>query len=149
MGVGITGTNVGSIVGLESASGGDRYKTTSSTSQTIVSSGNLTFTVDSGLSYVSQQEVIIAHDANNHMHGTIVSYSGTSLVVEIKHKTGFGTYNSWDINLDGTPVDALTGSGTAGQLARFTAARTLESVAPEELNLKAASLTNISDLTLS
>ncbi len=127
----------------------DRYKTTSSTSQTIVSSGSLTFTVAANLAYTPQQEVVIAYDASNHMHGTVTAYSGTTLVVDIKHKTGSGTYAAWTINLDGTPVDALTGFGTAGQLAQFTAARTLESVAPEDLNLKAASLTNISDLTLS
>ena len=127
----------------------DRYKTTSSTSNAIVSSGSLTFTVDADLSYIAMQEVLIVHDANNHMHGSITSYSGTTLIVDIKHKTGSGTYNSWDINLDGTPIDALTGFGTAGQLARFTAARTLESVASDELDLKAASFTNISSLTLS
>lgn len=107
----------------------DRYKTTSTTSHTIVSNGNLTFTVDSNLSYVSQQEVIIAYDANNHMHGTVVSYSGTSLVVDISHKTGSGTYASWSINLDGTPIDAITGSGTIGEMAVFTAARVIGSAA--------------------
>lgn len=105
----------------------DRYKTTSTTSQSIVSSGNLTFTVAANLSYVSQQEVIIAHDANNHMHGTVVSYAGTSLVVEIKHKTGSGTYNSWAINLDGTPVDAITGAGTVGRVPYFSGGQVLGS----------------------
>jgi hypothetical protein len=79
----------------------DRYKTTSTTSQTIVSTGPLTFTVDANLAYTPQQDVIIAHDANNHMHGIVLSYSGTTLEVDIKHKTGSGTYSSWIINLDG------------------------------------------------
>lgn len=91
-------------------SGGDRYKTTSTTPNTIVSIGTLTFTVDSGLSYITQQDVIIAHDDNNHMHGTVVSYSGTTLVVDIQHKTGSGTYSAWTINLDGVPIEAITGA---------------------------------------
>lgn len=104
---------------------GDRYKTTSTTSNTIVSTGSLTFTVDAGLSYIPLQEVVIVHDINNHMHGTITSYSGTTLIVDISHKTGSGTYNSWTINLDGTPVDAVTGSGTIGSLSKWSAASVL------------------------
>jgi hypothetical protein len=105
----------------------DRYKTTSTTSHAIVSSGNLNFVVDVNLAYISHQEVIIAYDINNHMHGTVISYSDNSLTVEIKHKTGSGTYSNWNINLDGTPVDALTGIGNVGELAIFTASRVLGS----------------------
>lgn len=112
----------------------DRYKTTSTTSNTIVSSGSLTFTVDAGLSYIPLQEVLIVHDTNNHMHGSVTSYSGTTMIVDIKHKTGSGTYSSWTINLDGTPVDALTGSGTVGELATFTAAQALGSTPIKTIN---------------
>jgi hypothetical protein len=90
----------------------DRYKTTSTTSHTIVPTGTLSFTVDSGLSYIPLQDVIIAHNSSNHMHGQVNSYSGTTLVVDIQHKTGSGTYSSWDINLDGVPV----GGGIDGTL---------------------------------
>lgn len=78
----------------------DRYKTTSTTSQTIVSTGTLTFTVASNLAYSPMQDVIIAFDSSNHMHGSVVSYSGTTLIVDIAQKTGSGTYSSWTINLD-------------------------------------------------
>lgn len=95
----------------------DRYRTTSTTSQTIVSTWSLTFTVGANLAYIPQQDVIIVYDSSNHMHGTVTSYSGTTMVVDITHKTGSGTYNSWVINLDGVPIPAtgwsLTGnSGT-------------------------------------
>ena len=96
------------------ASLSDRYKTTSTTSQAIVSTGTLTFTVDADLAYTPQQDIIIAYDSSNHMHGTVTSYSGTSLVVDIQHKTGAGTYASWVINLDAisaTPV-SVTDSAT-------------------------------------
>jgi hypothetical protein len=103
----------------------DRYKTTSVTSNTI-GNGSKTFTVDANLSYITLQEVLIVFNASNHMHGTVTSYSGTTLVVDIKHNTGSGTYTLWSINLDGTPVDAITGSGTANRLAYFTAAQVID-----------------------
>jgi len=78
----------------------DRYKTSSTTTHTIVSTWSLTFTVDAGLAYIPQQDVIIVYDATNNMHGTITSYSGTTMIVDIQHKTGSGTYSSWVINLD-------------------------------------------------
>lgn len=105
----------------------DRYKTTSTTSNSV-SNGTKTFTVDFNLSYIPLQEVLVVHNPANHMHGEVISYSGTTLVVDIKQHTGSGTYTSWTINLDGTPVDALTGSGTANEIAYFTAARVLASL---------------------
>lgn len=82
----------------------DRYKTTSTTSQAIVPTWTLTFTVDGDLSYTPQQDIIIAYDASNHMHWYVVSYSWTTLVVSIAHKTGSWTYSSWIINLDSISV---------------------------------------------
>lgn len=105
----------------------DRYKTTSSSSNSI-GNGTKTFTVDANLSYIPLQEVLIVYDASNHMHGEVTSYSGTTLIVDVKHHTGSGTYTSWLINLDGTPVDALTGSGTSNEIAYFTAAQVLASL---------------------
>jgi hypothetical protein len=130
-GSGVTATASGNDVTVNITGGsgsGDRYKTTSTTLHTIVSTGTLTFTVDAGLSYIPLQEVVIVFDVSNHMHGSVVSYSGTSLVVDIKHKTGSGTYSNWTINLDGTPVDALTGSGTTNELAYFTGGQVLGSL---------------------
>lgn len=106
----------------------DRYKTTSATSNSI-SNGSKTFTVDANLAYIPLQEVLIVYDASNHMHGEVTSYSGTTLVVDVKTHTGSGTYTSWDINLDGTPVDAITGTGTVNRLAYFTAAQVIDDAA--------------------
>ena len=103
----------------------DRYKTTSVTSNTI-GNGSKTFTVDANLAYIPLQEVLVVYNSSNHMHGTVTSYSGTTLVVDIKNHTGSGTYTLWSINLDGTPVDAITGSGTANRLAYFTAAQVID-----------------------
>lgn len=81
---------------------GDRYLTTSTTSNTI-SNGAKTFTVQTGLSYSSQQDVVISFDAANHMHARVTSYnSGTGvLVVDVQNHTGSGTYASWTINVGG------------------------------------------------
>lgn len=106
----------------------DRYSTSSVTSNTI-SNGAKTFTVDADLAYIPLQEVLIVYDPSNHMHATVTSYSGTTLVVDVKTNTGSGTYTSWVLNLDGVPVDAITGVGTANELAYFTAGQVIASLA--------------------
>ncbi len=106
----------------------DRYKTSSVTSNSI-SNGAKTFTVDANLAYIPLQEVLIVFNASNHMHATVTSYSGTTLVVDVKTHTGSGTYTSWVINLDGVPIDAITGVGTVNRLAYFTAAQVIDDAA--------------------
>jgi hypothetical protein len=105
----------------------DRYKTSSVTSNTI-SNGAKIFTVDANLAYIPLQEVLIVNDPTHHMHGTVVSYSGTTLTVDINSHTGTGTFSSWVINLDGTPVDAITGVGTANEIAYFTGGQVIASL---------------------
>jgi hypothetical protein len=87
---------------------GDKYRTTSTTTATI-SNGTKTFTVSSGLSYTATQDVTIVADVDNHMHATVVSYSGTTLVVDVTQHTGTGTFSSWTINVGGV----TTGGGAA------------------------------------
>ncbi len=88
---------------------GDRYKTTSTDSQTISNSGQLTFNVETGLSYIPKQDVIILYDALNYMNGEVSSYDNLTgiLIVDIKSKTGSGTYSSWKIALDGLQGQVL------------------------------------------
>jgi hypothetical protein len=105
----------------------DRYSTSSITSNSI-SNGSKTFTVDADLAYIPLQEVLIVNDPTHHMHATVTSYSGTTLVVDVKHNTGSGTFIVWVINLDGVPVDAITGVGTANEIAYFTAGQVIASL---------------------
>lgn len=105
---------------------GDKYKTTSSTCNDIVSTGNLTFTVATGLAYTPLQDVIIVADGTgtNHMHGEVVSYNSLTgeLVVSIKQKQGNGNHCNWTINLDAIKLNEVSvyfGSNdplTAGQV---------------------------------
>jgi len=122
--ISVTGTAAAPIINSLS----DRYKTTS-LSSVLIGNGSKTFTVDANLSYIPLQEVLIVYDASNHMHGEVTSYSGTTLIVDVQHHTGGGTFASWVINLDGTPVDAITGTGTANRLAYFTATQVIDDVA--------------------
>lgn len=72
------------------------WATTSSTSNTI-STGAKTFTVASSiLPVVVGQGVSIASGTNT-MFGTVTSYVGTTLVVNIISIAGSGTYSSWTI----------------------------------------------------
>jgi hypothetical protein len=107
----------------------DRYKTSSVTSNSV-SNGSKNFTVDLNLSYIPLQEILVVFNPANHMHGEVTSYNAATgaLVVDIKNHTGSGTYTSWVLNLDGTPVDAITGSGTVNEIAYFTAARIIASL---------------------
>ena len=106
----------------------DRYSTSSTSSNTIDNGNGKVFTVDANLAYIPLQEVLIVNDPTHHMHGTVVSYSGTTLTVDINSHTGTGTFSSWVINLDGTPVDAITGVGTANEIAYFTGGQVIDSL---------------------
>lgn len=104
----------------------------SSTSATI-STGSRTFTVQSGKAFAANQWVVIYQTANNAnaMLGQIVSYSGTSLAVNVTATGGAGTYAAWTIVLTNSPAGAgitppvgtgnVTGPGssTAGHVATF------------------------------
>jgi hypothetical protein len=104
---------------------GDRYLTTSTTSLTI-DNANKTFTVATGLSYSSQQDIVISYDASNHMHARVIAYNPSTgqLDVDVLSHTGSGTYAAWVINVGGTPAlasvvwgDILGTLGNQGDLA--------------------------------
>ena len=123
--ISVTGTSTAPIINSLS----DRYSTTSVTSNTI-SNGAKTFTVDADLAYIPLQEVLIVNDPTHHMHATVTSYSGTTLVVDVTSHTGSaGPYTSWVLNLDGVPIDAITGVGTVNEIAYFTAGQVIASLA--------------------
>lgn len=96
--------------GLAGATGApgqsDKYKTTSTSTLTVSNLDAQTLTVEPGLSWTVGQNAVIAFDANNHIHGTVVSYDTTTgvMVFDGNSHTGNGTHSSWTVNLDG-PVN--------------------------------------------
>ena len=106
----------------------DRYSTSSTSTNTIDNGNGKIFTVDANLAYIPLQEVLIVNDPAHHMHGTVTSYSGTTLVVDVNSHTGTGSFSSWVINLDGVPIDAITGVGTANEISYFTSGQVIASL---------------------
>ena len=101
---------------------GDRYLTTSTTSLAI-NNATKTLTVGTGLSYTPTQNVTIAYDASNHMHGEVLTYdSGTGVMtVDVNHHTGSGTYAAWTVNVGGvTPVTSTAWGAITGTLSAQT-----------------------------
>ena len=101
---------------------GDRYLTTSTTSLTI-NNATKTLTVGTGLSYTTTQNVTIAYDASNHMHGEVLTYnSGTGVMtVDVNNHTGTGTYAAWVVNVGGvTPVTSTAWGAITGTLSAQT-----------------------------
>ena len=97
---------------------GDRYLTSSTTSLTINNS-NKTLTVGTGLSYTTQQDLVIAYDADHHMHARVTTYNSSTGVMEVDviSHTGTGTYASWTVNVGGTvPLQSVEWGEILGTL---------------------------------
>lgn len=113
---GATGPQGSGATGATGATGlpGDRYATTTTDSLNIAT-GNVTFTVETGLAYTTAQDVIIAYDIGNFMTGPVSTYySGNgSMTVNVTAVTGSGTYSTWDVNLNGA-VGAVGDTGATG-----------------------------------
>jgi hypothetical protein len=71
------------------------WSTTSVTSNTIAL-GAHTFTVEAGLTAEAGDDVFIVSGVNT-MSGTVTSYAGTTLIVDITEISGSGTYTAWVI----------------------------------------------------
>ena len=97
----------------------------SSTSTVTIGTGSQTFTVPTGLSIIAGQPVFIFDQANppisgqslvgNTETGTVTSYSGSSLVVNIATVTGSGTPTNWIIVVymaAVTGVSVILGTGS-------------------------------------
>lgn len=106
-------------------SAGPTYNSTSSTSL-VVSTGSKAFTVASDLPYVEGQRLRAASDADTSvwMSGLVVSYSSTTLTLNVDLTGAAGTAADWIISLTGEKGDAgpaggVTGATTDNAIARF------------------------------
>lgn len=88
-----------------------------STSSITIGAGNKTFTTQAGEQYTPGIFMTAVSNANgaNWMGGQVVSYSGTSLVLNVTVTGGSGTFNDWNLSLAGIP-GATGPQGPAGSL---------------------------------
>lgn len=128
---------------------GDSYLTQSDSTNTI-GNGTKTFTVEAGLSYTPTQDCTIVFNSSNHMHGLVVTYSGTTLVVDVTQHTGSGSYSVWTINVGGltTAAGALLSANNLSDVANTAASLTNLGGVPTSRTVSAgAGLTGGGDLT--
>ncbi len=111
---------------------GDRYKTTSSTTLTISSSGTKTFTIETELGYSINQTIKVSYDTGNYMIMNITSYNSNTGVMQadVLSSVGSGAYSSWIVNLEGavgeigyTGSQGFTGSSGAFAAVGFTGSK--------------------------
>ena len=76
----------------------------SSTSSITIGTGSKTFATQSGLAYMAGEYIRVVYviDSDYWMEGTVLSYSGTTLVVNVVLTSGAGTINLWNIGVAGT-----------------------------------------------
>jgi len=127
------------------ANRGDKYLTTSTSTNTIDNGNGKTFNCAIDLSYIPTQAVTIVYDINNHMHCTVVSYNSSTgvMVVNSDSHSGSGTYSAWTINLGG-----LTSAGGALLSANNLSDVASASTSATNLGLGAASAATLGSLTL-
>jgi len=133
-----TWTLVTALIGPQGPAG-PSYQATS-TSSVAIGTGAKTFTVQSGRGYSAGQWVRVSNSSSNYMEGTVTSYSGTTLIINVPagRAIGSGTYTSWNVNITGDvgPANSLAiGSITTGA-AGSSASATITGTAPSQtLNL--------------
>lgn len=91
---------------------GPGYGGTSTTSLAI-GTGSKSFTTQAGYAYQAGNYIRAssAADGTNYMEGTITSYVGTALVLNVTKTGGSGTKTDWTFSLAGTPGANGAGSG--------------------------------------
>lgn len=103
-----------------------------STTSLAIGTGAKTFTNSAGKAFTTGQFLQISSNANsaNYMHGSVTSYSGTTLVMNITDTGGSGTHADWNIAIGGTQGAAGSFSGlTTNGVAVATGATSIGSTA--------------------
>lgn len=89
--------------------------TSSSTTSNSVGTGSKTFTVSANKLFTAGAFVLVVDtlDTANFMHGTITTYTGTSLTINVTTTGGSGTKTSWTVSVSG-PKGATGATGADG-----------------------------------
>lgn len=95
------------------------FTATSTTSNTIAASGDITFTlVESNRVFYPGMPMIVSVTASpttNYMNGTCKSYSGTTLVFTASSATGSGTYSAWTLGFSQAQIGLPSQTGNTGK----------------------------------
>jgi len=105
------------------------YSGTSTTSLAITT-GAKVFTTQANKLWVNGQFLQIASNASalNYMHGTVTSYSGTTLTMNITDIGGTGTHTDWNISISGTQ-GAIGPAGPGGDVFSNTSTSVVDEIA--------------------
>jgi len=124
------------------------WSTTSITTNTI-NTGHVTFTVASGLAVLPGNSAFAFPNSspNVYMQGTVVSYSGTTLVLNITFIQGAGTYSNWSINQNGPGVNQGPGYKTVEILPLDEFLKMVNTYAVEQFDVETMTLTINEDNT--
>ena len=93
-----------------------------STTSLAIGTGTKIFTTQTGKGYTAGQWVIAVSAANsaNYMHGSVTSYSGSTLTTSITNTGGSGTLADWNISVSGT----RGATGATGSISDFSGTTT-------------------------
>lgn len=96
---GISFTNSTTVNNIINGITPSTYWTTTSTTSNTIGVGSLTFSVTSGLSIKIGNPVTINPTSviNASMYGSVTSYSGTTLIIDVTSIKGSGTYSNWSL----------------------------------------------------
>jgi hypothetical protein len=76
-----------------------------------IGTGTINLTVQNGLNFTAGQSVYVTFNSDNYMQGNVVSYTGTTLVVDITTTVGSGSFGAWAIDQN-TVINFITHPGT-------------------------------------
>lgn len=97
---------------LAAATGQNLLTGTSTTSLSVTGLGNKTLTTQADKGWTIGQPIRISSDDRSKINdGTVVSYSGTTLVIGVTRTAGSGTHNDWNISVTGEKGANGSGSG--------------------------------------
>jgi hypothetical protein len=118
--------------------------TTTSTTSNSIGTGTRTFAVPSGLGFAVGMALRIANSGTNFMTADVVSYVGTSLVVNSTSATGSGTFNSWSISQAavGANVASAVSFAPAGNIAASNVQAAIVELDNEKLSNAAGAVTS-------
>jgi hypothetical protein len=97
---------------------GDRYTTFSTDTFSIPNTfpSYLEITVETLLSYIPSQEILIAYDYYNYFTGKVIDYNSISGLLQLSALSagaGSGSYSYWEVSLNGS-IGAIGPTGSTG-----------------------------------